>query len=53
MNDILTLDLISIDDLFTSEIDSILGGAMNTIVTEYKPIGGITTAVWFDTGIRP
>lgn len=53
MNDTLTLDLISIDDLFISEIDTILGGAMNPIITEFKPIGGITTAVWFDTGIRP
>ncbi len=53
MNDTLTLDLISIEELSTLEMDSILGGAVNPIVMEKNLKAGIITAVWFDTGIRP
>ena len=53
MNNTLTLDLISIDELSTLEMDSIIGGATNPIVVADEHATGIITAVWFDTGIRP
>ncbi len=53
MNNTLTLDLISIDELSTLEMDSILGGTTVPIVVDPGPTTGIITAVWFDTGIRP
>ncbi len=52
MNNALTLDLISIEELSAFDMDSILGGTTDPIVVE-SGNSGIITAVWFDTGIRP
>lgn len=53
MNNALTLDLISIEELSTFDMDSIIGGTTNPIIVDPGPTTGIITAVWFDTGIRP
>ena len=52
MNNSLTLDLVSIEELSTLDMNAILGGTTNPIIMDTTPTTGIITAVWFDTGIR-
>jgi hypothetical protein len=52
MNNALTLDLVSIEELSTVDMNAIFGGTTDPIVVDNGNTG-IITAVWFDTGIRP
>jgi hypothetical protein len=52
MNNTLTLDLVTLDELSTFDMNAILGGNTDPIVVDNGGTG-IITAVWFDTGIRP
>lgn len=53
MNNASILDLVSIEELSTLDMNAILGGTTDPIITDPGPTTGIITAVWFDTGIRP